>query len=89
MNRKHLGRHEIEGLYWVNGHLMNVHRVKDIRKLRPGLYEIETKWLGTYRVEGGRHAGGGPRDWWIEGGEFKSAIKVAGLADAIKLIETM
>jgi hypothetical protein len=89
--RKHLGPDATRGLYWVNGHLMNVNRVTAIRQIAKGRYEIETTHLGTWRVEGGRHRGGGPREWFLDQGEDdpKPYIRCTGLADAVRCIETM
>ena len=96
-HRKHLGPYEtpegkvLDGLYWVNGHLMRVNRVTAVRKIRAGYYEIDTTHLGTWRVEGGRHAGGRRNEWFLDEGpdDEKRAIRCTGLADAIKCIETM
>ena len=80
----------VSGLYWVNGHLTNVSRVTAVREVCPGRYAIETRHLGTWRCEGGRKLGGGPRDWFLdEGDDSKPYIKCTSLADAIRCIETL
>lgn len=95
MNSKKLGPYELngsvlEGLYWVNGRLVNVRRVTSIRKIRAGEYEVDTTHLGTFTVRGGRHSGGALRDWFIQGGEFGDRpYWTTGLVAAIRVIENI
>src|SRR5262249_42912554 len=78
-----------KGLYWVNNRLINVNRITDIKQDNPGKYTVTTESHGTYTVEGGRHLGGGPRQWFLSGTHIKGDIDVTGLKDAIDLIENM
>ena len=77
----------------VNGHLQYFDRVRNLRRV-PG---SRSRWLVdrvgfdtvTYQIEGGRHAGGTRRDWWLEGGDFTRAIECVSLMDALRLLENM
>lgn len=82
----------------INGRLQyfSSDRIRAIKRVSRGEYRLEST-IGTYRIVGGRHAGGSPRDWFLEPiGEtaiFRGAsngpryINARSVVDAVRLVE--
>ncbi len=78
----------------INGHLQHFpgDRIQALTKVGPGKYRLETT-IGTYSIEGGRHAGGRRQDWYLgpigETAIFRRAEKTIfcmSLVDAVKIV---
>jgi hypothetical protein len=81
---KTLGGIKVNGRVHYYDHLTNLKRVSGSR----------SRWTVMrrdveYRIEGGRHAGGGRREWWLEGGDFNGPINCTSLVDALNCLEHM
>lgn len=84
------------GQFWINAHQYFFDHIQKIEQLRMGLYRVHAGARGIFLIEGGRHAGGGPREWYLEQDpsdtehtSFTKAIKITGLVDGLRLIDTM
>ena len=73
----------------VNGRKVYVTQINEFKQTRPGHFEGVAN--GTlFHIEGGRAAGGSPRDWFLDWGDILPAgYRCTSLVDAIKAIETV
>ena len=76
------GRFKINGRLYFFGILSNLTRVSK------SLWTVERRGV-EYRIEGGRHAGGTSREWWLDGPQFNGSIDCTSLVDALRLLQTM
>ena len=77
-----LGEMKVNGRRFYFDHLANLKRVSRSR------WTVERHGV-EYRIEGGRHAGGSRREWFVEGGAFNGPIDCTSLVDALRLLEGM
>lgn len=72
----------------VNGRLRFFDHVEALRRVS------KSRWVATrhgveYQIEGGKHAGGTSRDWWVDGANWSGSIDCTSLMDAMRLLDTM
>ena len=72
----------------INGHLRHFRRIESVEKLGNGKFRVQAP-QGEFVIEGGRHYGGRPRDWLLEGSGLAKAISCTSVADALNCIEAM
>lgn len=71
----------------VNGRNVYVNRITEITQTRKGHFE-GIAYGSTFKIEGGKAAGGTSRDWFVEWDQgWNGSINATSLVDAIKLIE--
>lgn len=72
----------------INGRLQHFSRVEKVTMVRPGHYEA--KWGDmTFKIEGGKAAGGTSREWFLSGPTFTGSLEATSLVDALNLIDTV
>lgn len=78
----------------VNGRVRYFDRITDLKRAGRAAWTVVHKGTGgTYRIEGGRHAGGTRRDWFLDGpftatGTGQS-IHCTSLTDALRVLENL
>ena len=71
----------------VNGHhACFPKRITEIRKVRNGLFAGVANGQ-KFQIEGGKAAGGGRFDWWVDWGTNLHGLYVRSLMEAIRTIE--
>jgi hypothetical protein len=74
----------------VNGRVKFYSRLTNLKRVSRSTWTVEHTGTGlTYRIEGGRHAGGTSREWMLDGGDFTGVIDCTSLVDALHLLENM
>lgn len=76
------------GAMRVNGHLHYFDHVANLKRISQSRWTVERHGV-QYRIEGGKHAGGTRRDWWLDGPQFNGSIDCESLIDALRLLEKM
>lgn len=72
----------------VNGrHVATSSRILGIESSRSGEWLVRT-FHATYTIFGGKAAGGGSREWFVDIGG-KTPIRVSSAAEAVRIIESM
>jgi hypothetical protein len=72
----------------VNGRIRFYDHLVNFKRVNRSTWTVERNGQ-TYRIEGGRHAGGTSREWFLDGGSFNGSILCTSLVDALRLLETM
>lgn len=70
----------------INGRLRFYNSITKVTKVGTGRWEVERNG-DTYRVEGGRAAGGRHTDWFVESRHWVAPIWTTSLVDSLKLID--
>lgn len=71
----------------VNGRQIIVSRITEINKARPGHFHGIAQG-SPFHIEGGKAAGGSPRDWFVSwDGVWTGSITAKSLTECIRLIE--
>jgi hypothetical protein len=73
----------------VHGRIRFFRHVQSVTRTGPGRYTVAAGARGTFQIEGGRHAGGGRRDWFVDSRHWDGSIRCTSLMDALRLIDTM
>jgi len=72
----------------VNGRVRYFNHVSNLRRVGKSQWTIERHGV-EFRVEGGRHAGGTSRQWYLDGGFLYSTIRCTSLMAALRMLEEM
>lgn len=72
----------------INGRVYFVDHLTDFTKTARNKYTVKRNTT-VYTIEGGRHAGGTSREWFVECAEWKKPIVCTSVADAIKMLDGM
>jgi len=62
--------------------------LSDFRSVGPGRFTV-TRRGDAYQIEGGKRAGGGRGDWFLDGPAFNQTIRCMSVRDALRLLDTM
>ena len=73
----------------VHGRRKYYDHLTDFRKVSKSRYTVKRNGV-EYQIEGGRHAGGTSREWWVDTAEWNGKpIDCTSLVDALQLIDRM
>jgi len=72
----------------INGYNYWWDHLSNLKQVGPGKYTVERRGT-SYRIEGGKHAGGTRREWFLEGGNFNGPVNCTSLVDALRCLDTM
>lgn len=72
----------------VNGRVYFVEHLTDFTKVARNKYTV-VRNSTVYTIEGGRHAGGTSREWFVECSEWNGPIVCTSIVDAIKMLDRM
>lgn len=76
------------GGFVINGRMFFFHRISSFTKLGNGKFEAVRNGT-TYRIEGGKKAGGSRTDWFIDADGWSKSINCTSLIDALNVINGM
>ncbi len=76
------------GQFRINRRLYFFDRLTNLKQVSKSRWTVERRGV-EYRIEGGRHAGGTSREWWLDGPQFNGSIDCTSLVDALRVLETM
>ena len=78
-----------EELIKVNGRTRYYTHLSSLKSHGDGKYSVN-RYSKTYRIEGGKKAGGRRTDWWIDHEDFKKGgLKVKSLKNALDELDNM
>ncbi len=72
----------------VNGRTHFYSHLSNLKRVSRSQWTVERHGV-EYHIEGGKHAGGTRRDWFVDGGNFNGPIHCTSLVDSLNLLETM
>jgi hypothetical protein len=72
----------------VNGRRYWFEHVTNLKRVSRSRWTVERNGV-EFRIEGGRHAGGTSREWWLDGPQFNDSIDCTSLVDALRVLEGM
>jgi hypothetical protein len=72
----------------VNGRLHFYEHLSNFKRVDKGWYTVEHHGV-EYQIEGGKHAGGSRRDWFVTSIDWCEAIGCTSLVDALKMLDGM
>jgi hypothetical protein len=78
----------MSGAMNVNGRRFYFQRLANLKRVSRSRWTVERNGL-VFQIEGGRHAGGTRRDWFLDGPLFTGSIDCTSLVDALRLLEGM
>jgi hypothetical protein len=74
----------------INGRTRFFEHIESVTMDRRGHYTVKSvKGTRTHHVEGGRAAGGSPRDWFLDGDHLNKSIRCTSLMDALRIINNL
>ena len=74
----------------INGHVYYFDHLTSVKRVAGSRSRWTAERNGVeYQIEGGRHAGGTKREWFVDGPDFNQSINCVSLADALRLLDTM
>jgi hypothetical protein len=72
----------------VNGRSRYFEHLSNLERVTRSTWTVERAGR-VYRIEGGKHAGGTRREWFVDGGGFTGSINCTSLMDALRMLDTM
>lgn len=72
----------------VNGILRFFDHLENFQKISLSTYIVYRNDV-EYRIEGGKHAGGTRREWFVDSANWTKAIFCTSLMDALRMIDRM
>lgn len=80
--------HTDPGHFNINGRSYWFDRLTNLRRVSKSKWTVNRYNL-QFTIEGGRHAGGTSRNWWVDGPLFTGSIECTSLVDCLNLLENM
>lgn len=72
----------------INGRLKSFDHLENFSKVSRSTYVVYRNGI-KYRIEGGKHAGGTKREWFVDSAEWTKAIFCTSLVDALTMLDRM
>lgn len=62
-------------------------RIAKFERISRAAYRVTMTNGLVFRIEGGRHAGGSSRDWFVDSDRWNGSIHCTSIADALRMLE--